>query len=344
MLSRKTPGVAACFDSRMLKVFALVSNAWILDSNVCLYRKVSIVTRVGAAIYWRGKDVSSETSMMNGLKGPQMYYSLFGTRGLLLGAKARLLGRSVEVTVAVPNIAHPVHLRLRTTDVALCREILLRGQYEWAFSRSPRVIVDAGANVGLAAIFYANKFPASRIVAIEPEPSNYEVLKKNAAPYPGIVTVHAALWRDNQPLGILDPGTGHLTFRTRGIEESTVTENRQVVRGVTLDSLMKELGISHVDLLKVDIEGSEKEVFENSNAWIDKVGVLAIELHDWIQSGCSDSVRMAASDFDFTCQRGETTYFVRKELASHSPYSGAPPCADRHLNSPKFPLGIIQVI
>jgi FkbM family methyltransferase len=281
--------------------------------------------------------------MMNGLTGPHLYYSLFGTRGLLLGAEARLLGRSVEVTVAVPNIAHPVRLRLRTTDVALCQEILLRGQYEWEFSRSPRVIVDAGANIGLAAVFYANKFPASRIVAIEPEPSNYEALKKNAAPYPGIVTVHAALWRDNEPC-ILDPGTGHTTFRTRGTEESTVTESRQVVRGVTLDSLMKELGISYVDLLKVDIEGSEKEVFEHSQSWIGEVGVLAIELHDWIQDGCSSSVRMAASDFDFTCQRGETTYFVRKELASDSSYPEAPPSADRHLNSSKFPLRIIQVI
>ena len=282
--------------------------------------------------------------MMNSLKGPRLYYSLFGTRGLLLGAKARLLGRPVEVTVAVPNIAHPVHLRLRTTDVTLCREILLGGQYDWAFSRSPRGIVDAGANVGMAAIFYANKFPESRIVAIEPEPSNYEVLKKNAAPYPGIVTVRAALWRDNQPLGIFDPGTGHTTFRTQGTDESTVTESRQVVRGVTLDRLMKELGISHVDLLKVDIEGSEKEVFERSNAWIDKVGVLAVEIHDWIQSGCSTTVRMAVSDFDFTCQKGETTYFVRKE---HSSYSSSPrvsPSAAHPLNLPKFPLKILQVV
>jgi FkbM family methyltransferase len=196
----------------------------------------------------------------------------------------------------------------------------------------------------MAAIFYANKFPESRIVAIEPEPSNYEVLKKNAAPYPGIVTVHAALWRDNQPLRILDPGTGHTTFRTRGTDESTVTESRQVVRGVTLDRLMKELGISHVDLLKVDIEGSEKEVFERSNAWIDKVGVLAVEIHDWIQSGCSATVRMAVSDFDFTCQKGETTYFVRKE---HSSYSSSPrvsPSAAHPLNLPKSPLKILQVV
>src|SRR6202167_30410 len=283
-------------------------------------------------------------STMTDPEGPRMYYSLFGARGLLLGAKSRLLRRPIEVTVGVPGIAHPIYLRLRTTDVALCREILLHGQYDWQFPTRPKVIVDAGANIGMAAIFYANKFPESKIVAIEPEPSNYEVLKKNAARYPNIVTIHAALWRENQQLDILDPGTGHTTFRTRHVDKCAVTAGRQLVRGVRLDTLMKDLGIGYVDLLKVDIEGSEKEVFEHSHAWVGEVGILAIELHDWIQSGCSHSVRVAAQDFDWTFQNGETTYFVRKEHSSCSSSSRISPSAAHGLNLPKFPLRILDVV
>lgn len=273
-----------------------------------------------------------------------MYYSLFGTCGLLLGVKARLLRRPIEVAVGVPGIAHPIYLRLRTTDVALCREILLRGQYDWQFSTTPKVIVDAGANIGMAAVFYANKFPESRIVAVEPDPSNYRVLKKNSAPYQNIVAINAALWRDNRQLDILDPGMGHSTFQTREVDNCTVAEGRQLVRGVRLDTLLKDLGIGYVDLLKVDIEGSEKEVFEHSQSWIGGVGVLAIELHDWIQEGCSHSVRVATQDFDLTFQKGETTYFVRKQHSTQSSLSETSPSPPHHLNSPRFPLRILQVV
>ncbi len=288
--------------------------------------------------------VSGETLTMNGLEGPRMYYSLFGLRGVLLGAKARALKRPIEVRVGVPGIAHPVHLRLRTTDVALCQEILLRGQYDWAFSETPKVIVDAGANIGMAAIFYANKFPESKIVAIEPEPSNFQILKKNAALYPNIITIHAALWKDDQRLDIFNPGAGNTTFRTRDADESRTAEGHQMVRGVRVDTLMKDLGIGYVDLLKVDIEGSEKEVFKHSRGWIDEVGMLAVEIHDWIQSGCGDSVRMAARDFEFTCQKGETTYLVRKGHAAKSLAPEAAPSSARVLNSSKFPLRILQVV
>jgi FkbM family methyltransferase len=281
---------------------------------------------------------------MNGLEGPRMYYSLFGLPGLVLGAKARVLKRPIELKVGVPGIAHPVHLRLRTTDVALCQEILLHGQYDWAFAETPKVIVDAGANIGMAAIFYATKFPESKIVAIEPEPSNYEMLKKNVALYPNIVTIHAALWRDDEELDIFNPGSGNTTFRTRRADKAAVAVGRHPVRGCKLDTLMKDLGIGYVDLLKVDIEGSEKEVFEHSRGWIGEVGVLAVEIHDWIQSGCGDSVRMAAKDFEFTGQKGETTYFVRKGQATQNLVPEAPTSSSRVLNSPRFPLKILQVV
>src|SRR5579862_1866714 len=166
---------------------------------------------------------------LNRLEGPRMYYSLFGVRGLLLGAKAKVLKRRIEVKVAVPGIAHPIYLRLRSADVALCQEILLRGQYEWTFSETPRVIVDAGANIGLAAIFYANKFPESKIWAIEPELSNYQMLEKNTAPYPNIMPIHGALWSSNRQIDIFNPGNATTTFQTRDANTFNVTQESNMV-------------------------------------------------------------------------------------------------------------------
>ena len=279
------------------------------------------------------------------LAGPRLYYSLFGAPGLVLGSRARLSRRAIEVAVEAPGVLYPFRLRLRTTDVALCREILLNGQYDSELLRVPQVIVDAGANIGLAAIFYANRYPSARIIAIEPERSNYEALAKNAAPYPNIFPIRAALWKENKEINILNPGMAHTTFQIESQREQLGSASWGAAPGITLDKLMADVGIDYVDLLKVDIEGAEKDVFQNSGAWISRVGVIAIELHDWLQPGSTEAVRQAARDFEVEWTKGETTYLAR---AGHVREDGAPSRAatERSHSAPhhvphKFPLKIL---
>ena len=248
---------------------------------------------------------------MNLLTGPRMYYSLLGPFGVFLGAKARLLGRKIEVAVEIAGFRHPVHLRVRTADVSLCQQILLDAQYDSTLAVRPQVIVDAGANIGLASIFYANRYPEAKIIAIEPEASNYAMLRKNVALYPNVVPIHGALWSEKKTLSGSSTDTGHHAYQVR--EENGLDDQGRcgTVRGLTLRELMTDLGIQHIDLLKVDIEGSEKEVFQNSADWIEHVGIIAIEIHEWIRSGCNESVYGAAKDFEVRWQRGETTYFAK---------------------------------
>jgi FkbM family methyltransferase len=173
------------------------------------------------------------------------------------------------------------------------------------------VIVDAGANIGLAAIFYANRYPSARIIAIEPERSNYEVLARNAACYPNIVPIRAALWKENKEINIHNPGKAHTTFQIESQHARSANARWGAAPGITLDKLMADEGIDYIDLLKVDIEGAEKAVFENSAAWTSRVGVIAIELHDWIQPGATQAVRQATRDFEIEWTQGETTYLAR---------------------------------
>jgi FkbM family methyltransferase len=248
---------------------------------------------------------------MSHLEGPRMYYSLFGPQGLIMGARARLFRRPITVAVEAPGILHPVFLRLRTTDVHLCSEILLDGLYEWELPETPKVIVDVGANIGLSTIFYANRFPSARIIAIEPHPFNYEMLKKNTALYPNVTTMRAALWKENRELNIFDPGGGNTTFRTGDNRGVSGAEGAGSVAGITLDKLMADYELPRVDFMKIDVEGAEKEIFAHADPWIDRVGLFAIELHDWIEEGCGKNVRLGAKDFHFEWQRGEITYFAR---------------------------------
>jgi FkbM family methyltransferase len=81
------------------------------------------------------------------------------------------------------------------------------------------------------------------------------------------------------------------------------------VRAVTLRSLMREMDIGVVDVLKMDIEGAEKDVFEACD-WMDAVRCLMIELHDRFRPGCSEAVNSATRGFS-QLQRGEVTLYWR---------------------------------
>ena len=242
------------------------------------------------------------------------YYGLFGLKGLLLATQARIQNRPMEVQVSVPGIIAPLHLRIRTSDIFLFSEIILKSQYNWQFASSPKVIVDAGANIGLSAVYFARKYPSATVIAIEPEPSNFELLKTNAAPYTNIHPVQAALWGDNRNLSIADPGLGNWGYRTVDDLGGVARETSRSVPGTTLEKLMKDFSVDYVDILKIDIEGAEKEVFESCSTWIHKVGVIIIELHDRFKPGCSRCFHLATADFESEWEREDLTVVARKGL------------------------------
>jgi FkbM family methyltransferase len=254
---------------------------------------------------------------MSASEAVKTYYELFGLRGVVLAARARSLHKSTDATVVVSGIEHPVHVRLRTTDVSVFRQVLVTREYDFEFSKPLRTIIDAGANIGLTSVFYANKYPGATVVAIEPESSNFEVLKRNIAPYPNVIALQVALWNDNKDISLIDPELRHDGFRTvEAPKLANPGDNCTFVRGVTLDKLMSDLNLSYVDMLKLDIEGSEKELFENSGTWIGKVGVIVAELHDQFRSGCARSAYLATKDFDLEWRVGETVFFARKDYVA----------------------------
>jgi FkbM family methyltransferase len=251
---------------------------------------------------------------MSIFRGILSSYSLFGPRGVALVAKARVLGRSIEVPVSISGVEFPVYIRLRTTDVSLLSEMLHGAEYDLDLPSSPRVIVDAGANIGLTSIFYANKYPQARVLAIEPELSNFKMLKKNTALYANITCIRAALWKNDTTVTIADSGLGHWGFQAVEEKDSGQAGSCQV-EAISVDSLMARFAVGYIDLLRVDIEGAEQEVFENASRWIDNVGVIAIELHDRLRAGCSRAFYLATASFQWEFHKGETVFLGKGERA-----------------------------
>jgi FkbM family methyltransferase len=240
---------------------------------------------------------------MSILEGVRWYYGLCGIRGAGAAASFRLIERPRELIVVPRGKNHPIHLRLGTSDFCAYKDVLVcrDKQYDPDIPDfNPHMIVDAGAHIGMASIGFACRYPRATIIAVEPEPSNFAALLRNIAAYKSIVPVEAALWKEDGEVGL-----GACEVHPKGAFQ--IMERGQIrVRAITMSTLMREMGIHFIDLLKVDIEGAEKEVFEACD-WIESVRTIAIELHDRVKLGCRAAVQTAAESFRFE-DRGDVTF------------------------------------
>jgi FkbM family methyltransferase len=276
----------------------------------------------------------------------RQYHSLFGCRGVWLAADARFQKRSTQVSVAVPGLRHPVWLRLRTSDMSTFRQVLMSSGYDYQLAHPPETIVDAGAHIGLASVYYANKYPDATIVSIEPERSNFEMLAKNVAAYPNVIPIQRALWKNTERLSLTNPGAGNWSFQTEVAASSEATlQPCGTALGITLDMVMQQYGFKKIDLLKMDIEGAEKEVFANAANWIDRVDAIAVELHEYLNPGCEAAFDAATAGFA-RCVRGETVFAERTTESGSKSFrsNGNSPSEWLHRNDPPTRCRIVQAI
>ena len=236
-------------------------------------------------------------------------HKLYGIRGLIATAAHRLTNHPKELSVRYEGSR--VYLRFGTSDHCVYQQVMVRKEYEVELGFTPEVIVDAGANVGLTTIYYAHRYPTARIIAIEPEASSFAMLCKNVRKYRQVVTVNAALWTRDGVISIAEPDPGSGAWGAWGF---TVREGSgTMVRAITLPTLMRDLELSAIDVLKIDIEGAEKEVFE-SCTWMDRVRTMVIETHDRYKPGCAAAVDQATTKFS-SRQHGEHTVYTHHSLS-----------------------------
>ncbi len=243
----------------------------------------------------------------------RMYWRTIGLFATIGVYKDWRNGHVREHSVELPDWKHPVTLRLPSSDIWVIKQILRRKEYQFDTASELATVIDAGANIGLAAIWFTHRFPGVRVIAIEAERNNFELLSKNVAPYPNITPVHAALWDKTGTIEVRDVGVGNWGFMTGDANAEAAMDGHAVseVEAVTVDTLMDRFNLDYVDLLKMDIEGAELEVFQSSAAWLDRVGSLIVELHDWMKPGCTDSFKQGSQGFDSEWIQGENNYLTR---------------------------------
>jgi FkbM family methyltransferase len=190
-----------------------------------------------------------------------------------------------EVRIEVPGWRESITLRARTSDVMVAIQLLLMDELAFPELGEARLIIDAGANIGLSALTFAHKWPSATIICLEVDDANLDMLRRNTAGFPGIRVVAAGLWRRSAGLRISNPDAASWVFR---VEE----DEHGPIKGKGVAELLDEVGASRLDLLKVDIEGAETEVFgAEAGAWLDRVDNVMVELHEVFRPGSSTAIR-----------------------------------------------------
>ena len=156
--------------------------------------------------------------------------------------------------------------------LAAYREIFLDRVYAFPSATYHPLIIDGGANIGLATLFFKRIYPQSRIVAFEPDPWIFEMLEQNITSFhfADVKLVNAAIWNSDTLLPFASEGgaSGHIA-----ISGETARSTR--IQGVRLKSWLRE----KIDFLKLDIEGAEYEVLEDCREDLGNVQYLFVEYH-----------------------------------------------------------------
>ncbi|HEV7980537.1 FkbM family methyltransferase [Amycolatopsis sp.] len=210
----------------------------------------------------------------------------------------RRLPNGLEVTQVDPGEA-----------ALLYREIFVEESYLWnGFPSSvPEVVFDIGANIGLASIFFKQRYPDALVVAVEPGPDTFLALRQNIEQHvpSGVVRNVAVADHDgvakfgyypgaSAESGLYPDQAGETALAKKlllqsGFAESDAERFSQdrhrlsyvECETVTLSTLIRETGVDRVDLLKIDVEKSEMDVLAGIEKadWA-KIRQLALEVHD----------------------------------------------------------------
>src|SRR5262249_10363750 len=151
-------------------------------------------------------------------------------------------------------------------------ERAIRACYEAALKRGQTpVIVDCGAHIGLATLWFAQQYPAARIFAVEPVTSNFELLVRNTKPYANVTPVCAAISDHHTQVRLSNASGEPWAWKaTEGNDGDVAT--------VTLPELLDREPNGAPLVIKIDIEGGEIGLFRSNVAWVERTPALIVEL------------------------------------------------------------------
>jgi FkbM family methyltransferase len=217
---------------------------------------------------------------------------------LLQKLLVKRLKRGRQVILYSKHSRYRLFCRANTSDIDVFSQIFVHREYRCLDNvKDAQLIIDCGANVGYSAVYFLTWFPNAHVIAVEPDPDNFKMLLKNTAAYGSRVTaICSGVWSEEIGLVMNDERFGDDREWARTVRPAREGEAATFF-AKDIGILLQQSGFDHISILKIDIEGSESEVFRtNYKSWLGKVDNLVIELHD---EECADNFKKAVSGENF---------------------------------------------
>ncbi|QOV23336.1 FkbM family methyltransferase [Anabaenopsis elenkinii] len=209
-----------------------------------------------------------------------------------------IIGRFYPGVLKSKFSRYPLYYRWNNCDLHVFRQIFINREYS-PLDKLTNVglVIDCGANIGYSSAYFLTIFPQCEVIAVEPDKENFALMQKNLAFYGNRVRMlNSGVWSHCTDLIISDTEyRGGLPW-SRQVKE--VKDKEGSIQGIDISSLLNQSGFDRISVLKIDIEGAEGVIFsDNYEQWLDKVDVIAIEIHDdSIFGNCTQIVHTAISN------------------------------------------------
>ncbi|MEO9070113.1 MAG: FkbM family methyltransferase [Ginsengibacter sp.] len=236
------------------------------------------------------------------------YFNQLGTINFIDYLGQRFIKRNKIIGIKTPGLDEKILLRNNPSDIQVFTQIFINREYDVTENREIKTIIDCGANIGLASLFFLSKFPGARIVAIEPEENNFQMLIKNLSSYKNVTCIKKGIWDKKANLEIVDNGWGNAGFV---IKESPIVSS-STIEAISISMIMEEFELDEIDILKMDIEGSEEQVFSSNPEWIKKVSLILCEIHENLKPGLSEKIESILAPCFNSTLNGEYHVFTSK--------------------------------
>lgn len=270
-----------------------------------------------------GKFISTLSQAFTEQLELDRFVSLANLHGYVLAREP--VSRRLVITPPNDYNSKPTRMFLReaSSDFAVYSSSIWCGDYSGldellhGKEESIRFCVDAGSNIGTTSISLAEKFPGATIVSLEADQCNFAICSANIAEshHPNISCIHAALWGCHEDLYLNSSGREW----AHQVQQADSTFNSHHVRAITVPDLLEMSPNGIIDVLKIDIEGGEENLFLGSTTadpreWLSRVRYIAIEIHG---PRLDQQIKPLLRSAGFSLfQTGETTY-ARNTLLDH---------------------------
>jgi len=167
-----------------------------------------------------------------------------------------------------------IRYRLNKGDLHSIREIWFEEAYRLPFDGPSGVLLDLGANIGMASLWLAKSYSFIQVIAVEPDPSNAALARENLEKN-GVAgqVLEAAI----------GPREGMARFEFSKLSNmGRLSEKGSLVQMISVGTIIRKYGVTRFALVKIDIEGGEQELFNGPTEWLALTDAIIIEFHPTI--------------------------------------------------------------